>query len=194
MPENSLALTQDESTLIPRASIYRWYVLGILMLVYTTNIADRYLLSALIEPIKAELALSDTAMGFLTGFAFAFFYTFLGFPLAYIADRWNRRTLIVFAVTAYSAMTALCGMAQSYSQLVLVRIGVCVGEAGATPPAHSMIADLLHEINVRLRCLSLLWAQRSGFPPVCILVVWLMSYGGGAMPSSLWPYPALHWQ
>lgn len=124
------------------ASFYRWYVLAVLTLVYATNIADRFLLSALIEPIKSELMLSDTALGFLTGFAFAIFYTLMGFPLAYMADRFNRRNLVAIAVGAYSVMTAICGTAQSFLQLSLARVGVGVGEAGATPPSHSMISDM----------------------------------------------------
>ena len=117
-------------------------MLGVFTLVYCTNIADRYVLSVLIEPIRAEFGLSDSALGFLSGFAFAIFYTVLGLPIARLADRSNRRNIVAAATVVFSVMTALCGMAQSFVLLVLARIGVAVGEAGATPPAHSIIADL----------------------------------------------------
>lgn len=123
-------------------SLYKWYVLFILILVYTTNIADRFVLSILIEPIRAEFGVSDTALGFLSGFAFAVFYTLMGLPIAWLADRSNRRNIIAFAVGAYSIMTALCGAAQSFSHLLLARIGVGVGEAGASPPSHSLLSDM----------------------------------------------------
>jgi predicted MFS family arabinose efflux permease len=96
----------------------------------------------LIEPIKNEFGASDTMMGFLSGIAFALFYATLGLPIAIWADRGNRRNIIALAITVWSAMTALCGLAQSFTQLALYRIGVGVGEAGSSPPSHSMIADL----------------------------------------------------
>jgi predicted MFS family arabinose efflux permease len=119
----------------------RRYVLGILIVVYTFNFIDRQILSILIEPIKAELGLSDTAIGLLTGFAFALFYATMGIPIARIADRSNRRNLIAISLTVWSGMTALSGMAQNFWQLLVCRIGVGVGEAGCSPPAHSIIAD-----------------------------------------------------
>ena len=123
-------------------SLYRWYVLFVLILVYTTNIADRFVLSILIEPIRAEFGVSDTALGFLSGFAFAVFYTIMGLPLAWFADRGNRRNIISLAVGCYSIMTALCGAATSFFHLLLARVGVGVGEAGSSPPSHSMLSDL----------------------------------------------------
>jgi len=132
-------------------------VLGVFTLVYCTNIADRYVLSVLIEPIRAEFGLSDSALGFLSGFAFAIFYTVLGLPIARLADRSNRRNIVAAATVVFSVMTALCGMAQSFVLLVLARIGVAVGEAGATPPAHSIIADLFerHQRALALAIFSL---------------------------------------
>lgn len=94
------------------------------------------------QPIKESLAISDTQLGLLTGIMFAVFYAVLGMPMAMWADRNNRRNLISFSVFTWSFMTALCGMAQSFGQLALARIGVGVGEAGSNPPSHSMIADL----------------------------------------------------
>jgi len=115
--------------------------LSILVVVYTFNFIDRQILSILLEPIKQDLGLSDTQLGMLTGFAFALFYATLGIPIARYADRGNRRNLIVVALTVWSAMTALSGVAQNFWHLLAARIGVGVGEAGCSPPAHSMIAD-----------------------------------------------------
>lgn len=119
----------------------RWYVLGVLTLVYAVNIADRYSISTLIEPIKAELALSDTSVGFLTGVSLAIFYVTVGIPLATLADRSNRRNMVAIAIGVWSLMTTLCGFTQTFWQLLLARIGVGVGEAGGTPPSTSMLAD-----------------------------------------------------
>ncbi len=119
----------------------RWYVLFVMTVVYAVNIADRYVVSTLIEPIKHELALSDSAVGFLTGTALAIFYVTAGIPLGVLADRVNRRNMIAWSLAAWSVMTALCGLAQSYVQLLLARIGVGIGEAGGTPPSQSIVAD-----------------------------------------------------
>jgi MFS family permease len=120
----------------------RRYVLGILVVVYTFNFIDRQILSILLEPIRRDLDIqSDAAMGALTGFAFALFYATLGIPIARLADRSNRRNLIAISLTIWSAMTAVSGLVQNYWQLLIARIGVGVGEAGCSPPAHSMISD-----------------------------------------------------
>jgi MFS family permease len=120
----------------------RHYALAILLVIYTFNFIDRQILSILIEPVKQELGLSDTQIGLLTGFAFALFYATLGIPIARLADRSSRRNLVAASVGIWSAMTALCGVAQNFWHLLAARIGVGVGEAGCSPPAHSMIADL----------------------------------------------------
>ena len=120
---------------------YRKYVLFILFLTYVLNFLDRQLMTILLEPIKAEFGASDTAMGFLTGFAFALFYATLGIPVARLADRWSRRNVVAISITVWSGMTALCGAASSFTQLALLRVGVGVGEAGGTPPSHSLIAS-----------------------------------------------------
>ena len=119
----------------------RNYALGALVVVYTFNFIDRQILSILLEPIKQDLGLSDSALGMLTGFAFALFYATLGIPIARFADRSNRRNLIAWALAIWSAMTAVSGLAQNFWHLLLARIGVGVGEAGCSPPAHSMLAD-----------------------------------------------------
>lgn len=118
------------------------YTLGVLVVVYTFNFIDRQILSILIEPIKADLGISDFGMGLLSGTAFAVFYATLGMPLALIADRWNRRNLIGLSLAVWSGMTALSGLAMNFWQLAAARIGVGIGEAGCSPSAHSMLADL----------------------------------------------------
>lgn len=119
----------------------RRYVLTILVIAYTFNFIDRQILGILVEPIRLELGVSDTAMGLLTGLGFALFYTLMGIPIARYADRANRRNLIAAAVGIWSVFTAAQGLAQNYWQLLAYRIGVGVGEAGCSPPAHSMLAD-----------------------------------------------------
>jgi MFS family permease len=118
------------------------YTLSVLVVVYTFNFIDRQILSILIEPIKADLGVSDFGMGLLSGTAFAVFYATLGMPLALIADRWNRRNLIGLSLAIWSGMTALSGLAMNFWQLAAARIGVGIGEAGCSPSAHSMLADL----------------------------------------------------
>lgn len=124
---------------------YRYFVLGVLTLVYALNFVDRQLLVILQEQIKAELLLSDTQLGLLSGFAFALFYVSCGIPIARWADRGKRRSIIALALTVWSLMTAVSGFAQNYLQLLLARIGVGVGEAGGSPPAHSMISDIFRK-------------------------------------------------
>jgi MFS family permease len=121
---------------------YRYYVLAVLTVVYAFNFIDRQLLVILQEPIKAELGLSDTQLGLLTGFAFALFYVVCGIPIARWADKGVRRSIIALALTVWSFMTAISGLTQNYLQLLLARVGVGVGEAGGSPPAHSMISDI----------------------------------------------------
>jgi predicted MFS family arabinose efflux permease len=119
----------------------RTYALSVLLVVYTFNFIDRQILSILMESIKLDLGLSDQALGFLAGFAFASFYAVMGIPIALWADRGNRRNLISLALAIWSVMTAMSGLAQNFTHLALARIGVGIGEAGCSPPAHSMISD-----------------------------------------------------
>lgn len=116
-------------------------LLALLVLLYVINYIDRQILSVLLEPIKQELEVSDTAMGLLTGLAFALFYTTAGIPIARWADRGNRRTVVMVGVVVWSAMTALSGLARNFLQLALARVGVGVGEATLSPAAHSLISD-----------------------------------------------------
>jgi predicted MFS family arabinose efflux permease len=120
----------------------RWYVLGIMTLVYALNQADRFMMSSLLEPIKRDLNLSDTGVGFLSGVALALFYVAAGLPIAALADRSNRRNIVTASLAIWSGMTALCGLTRTYVQLLLVRIGVGIGEAGGTAPSHALLSDL----------------------------------------------------
>jgi predicted MFS family arabinose efflux permease len=119
--------------------------LWILLTVYIFNFIDRQIVNILAEPIARDLKLSDTQIGLMTGLAFALVYTGLGIPLARFADRpaTSRPRLIAGSLAVWSAMTALCGVAQNFWQLLLARVGVGVGEAGCTPPAHSLISDIV---------------------------------------------------
>ena len=118
----------------------RRYGLLILTIVYMFNFIDRQILAILLPAIREEFEVSDAWLGFLTGPAFAMFYIILGIPIARYADRHNRRNLIAFAVALWSGMTALSGLVTNFVQLALARVGVGIGEAGCSPPAHS-IAD-----------------------------------------------------
>ncbi len=120
---------------------YAHYVLAMLFVVYVFNFVDRQILAIVLDDVKAELGASDTAMGFLSGFAFVMFYTVAGLPIARFADRGSRRSVIALGLAVWSAMTAACGLAQSFGQLLLARVGVGVGEAAGTPPSHSLISD-----------------------------------------------------
>ena len=120
----------------------RRYTMVVLTVVYVFNFVDRQILAILLPSIRDEFLVNDSVLGFLAGTAFAIFYATLGVPIALLADRWNRRNLIAIALTIWSGMTALSGMVVNIWQLSLARVGVGIGEAGCSPPAHSMISDL----------------------------------------------------
>jgi predicted MFS family arabinose efflux permease len=132
-------ITADESQ--DKTESRRWYVLFLLTAVYALNIADRFVISTLIEPIKADLHISDSAVGFLTGVSLALFYVAAGLPLSVIADRVNRRNLVALSLAAWSFMTVVCGFTRTFGQLMAARVLVGVGEAGGTPPSQSLISD-----------------------------------------------------
>ncbi|MFD2167445.1 spinster family MFS transporter [Thalassotalea euphylliae] len=120
----------------------RSYALILLTVVYSFNFIDRQLLAILQEGIKADLGLSDSQLGLLTGFSFALFYVIAGIPIAKWADNGNRKNIISIALFLWSLMTAISGFVQNYLQLLLARIGVGIGEAGGSPPSHSIISDI----------------------------------------------------
>ncbi|MEM9988045.1 MAG: MFS transporter [Pseudomonadota bacterium] len=136
------------------SSAYRAWVLFILVVVYTFNFIDRQIVGILAIPIKDELGLNDTQLSLMGGLAFALFYTILGIPIAWLADRKNRVWIMTIALTVWSAMTALCGLAQNFTHLFLARLGVGVGEAGGVAPAYSLIADYFPP-EKRARALSI---------------------------------------
>ena len=123
------------------SNAYAWYVVIVLMLCYALSFIDRQILSLMVEPIKADLGLSDTEFSLLQGMSFAIFYTFVGLYMGKLADTRNRRNLIVAGITAWSLMTALCGMAKSFGHLFIARVGVAVGEATLSPAAYSITGD-----------------------------------------------------
>ncbi len=132
---------------------YRAYVMFILVVVYTFNFIDRQIVGILAVPIKADLGLTDTQLGLMGGLAFALFYTGLGIPVAMLADRWKRTWIMTAALTIWSGMTAVCGLANNFWQLFLARLGVGVGEAGGVAPAYSLISDYFPS-HQRARALS----------------------------------------
>jgi predicted MFS family arabinose efflux permease len=126
---------------IQKSKNYRRYVLFLLTIVYALNFVDRQILVILQESIKLDMELSDSQLGLLTGFAFAIFYVSVGIPIARWADVGNRKNIVAGAVAIWSGMTALSGLTQNFYQLLLARIGVGVGEAGGSPPSHSILSD-----------------------------------------------------
>jgi predicted MFS family arabinose efflux permease len=119
----------------------RWYVLIMMCLVYTLSIADRYVVSTVLDPIRHDLHLTNLGVSILTGMAFGVFYIILGFPLSWLIDRYNRRKIVAVCLALWSVMTAACGLAQTWVGFFLARVGVTVGEAGGTPGANSLLSD-----------------------------------------------------
>mgnify|MGYP002620462468 CR=1 FL=1 len=120
----------------------RAYTVGLLTLIWAANFLDRQIFAILLQSIKTDMALTDTQLGLLGGLAFSIFYSTFGLPLAYMADRFNRKKLIITALSLFSVMTYICGLAQNYWQLLLARMGVGIGEAGTNPPSVAMISDM----------------------------------------------------
>jgi MFS family permease len=142
-------MTTDASDAVPAAGApaalrltpYSWYVLVVLMMVYAFNWMDRYIFVILMEPLKRDLRISDTALGFLSGFAFSVVYTIAGIPIARWADLRNRVAVVAIGLTVWSVMTAACGLARNLTHLAFARVGVGLGEAACSPPSHSVISD-----------------------------------------------------
>ena len=142
--QSSIASGRPELALAPVQSASlaeRWYVLIMMCLVYTLSIADRYVVSTVLDPIRIELHLTDSGVAWLTGVAFGLFYVILGFPLSWLIDRKSRRNIIALCLVLWSVMTAVCGLARSSLEFFLARVGVTIGEAGGTPGANSLLSD-----------------------------------------------------
>src|SRR5262247_1222662 len=129
------------TTAAPSSSVYAWYVLGVLFLVTLFNVADRTILHTLLQPIKEEFGASDTAMGMLIGLNFALVHILASVVIAHFADRGVRRTIIAGGLFVWSGLTALSGLATTYLQLALARVGVASAEGAGSSPAHSMLCD-----------------------------------------------------
>jgi MFS family permease len=134
------AFPQSAEAPYPRPA-YAWYVVAVLTFVYTFSFIDRLILNLLVGPIRHDLEISDTEMSLLTGFAFALFYTFFGLPLGRIADSGNRRGLIAVGFATWSLFTTGSGLARNFIQMLIMRMGVGVGEASLAPAAYSLITD-----------------------------------------------------
>ena len=118
------------------------YALFLITIIYALNVLDRFILSILLPQIKADLLLTDTQLGLLTGVAFAIFYATLGIPIARLADKFSRKKIIAVSLAVFSFMTTMCGLAKSFTSLLIFRAGVAIGEAGTSPPSFSIISDL----------------------------------------------------
>jgi len=136
------AITDDVLSPASRsAARYRWYVLGMLVILGALSWIDRQLLAMVMQSVKSEFSLTDTQLGLLGGTAFGLFYVTAGLPIAWLADRYNRRNLIAAALGFWSVMTALCGCAVGYGSLFAARVGVGIGEAGQSAPSQSLVSD-----------------------------------------------------
>jgi MFS family permease len=153
-----------------------WYVIFILMLAYISSFIDRQVLALLVEPIKRDLAISDSQIALLHGASFAIFYTFMGIPLGRLADRRNRKIIIMIGILVWSIMTALCGIAHTFWWLFLARMGVGVGEAALSPAAYSMITDLFpkEKLGRAMGIYNIGVFLGSGLS--ILLVAWILTY------------------
>ena len=151
----------------------RHRLLLILFLVGTSNYIDKNIIGVLLEPIKIEFQVSDTSLGLLSGIAFAFVYATLGIPVARWADRGDRKLIITLSLVVWSAMTALCGLAATFWQLAVARCGVGVGEAGAIPPAQSLLTDYFSPTQ-RARAIGMfMLSATAGYAVALVLGGWI---------------------
>jgi MFS family permease len=171
---------------------YRRYGLAVMTAVYTLNLVDRGLIHLLLQPIKVDLQLSDTQLGFLTGMAFALFYATAGVPIARWADRGNRATIAALAIGVWGLTVMMCVFVVNYVQLVLARVAAGVGEAGCKPPTYSLIGDYFPEAAARTRAMSIYWLGN----PIATLISfalggWLAEMYGWRMTFLLMGIPGL---
>ncbi|WP_321490111.1 MFS transporter [uncultured Hyphomonas sp.] len=133
--------THSQTPSSEKSHIYAWYVVGVLMVAYTFSFLDRYIVNLMVGPIKADLGISDFQFSLMTGAAFGIFYTIMGLPLGWAADRFNRTRLAAIGIALWSMATVLCGISKTFVQLFLARVGVGVGEAALSPAAYSLMSD-----------------------------------------------------
>lgn len=138
---SNFSASHSSSNVLKQDSAYSTYVLGLLLAAYVLSFIDRNIMSVLVGPIKAEFQITDFQFGLLQGLFFSIFYTFLGLPIGRLADRYSRRWIITIGVAFWSVMTCLCGFAKSFYLLAFARMGVGLGEAALSPPAHSLLSD-----------------------------------------------------
>jgi MFS family permease len=161
--------------------------LTLLMLAYTLSMCDRMILSILFPDIKAEFALTDTQLGFLGGISFALFYATMGLPIARLSDQYSRKRIIITSLVVFSLMTALSGLAAGFISLLILRIGVGIGEAGVNPASHSIIADYFPPQRRAFAMAILMLGGSLGmmlgfvggrwvFPDCCWQLLWLNRY------------------
>ena len=162
-----------------------WYAVFVLMLAYISSFIDRQILSLLVGPIKRDLLLTDTEVSLLMGLSFALFYTFLGIPIGRLADRANRRNIIIGGIAIWSLMTALCGVVKNYGQFFLARIGVGVGEATLSPAAYSMLADYFPREKLATAISVYSAGIYIGSGIAMLIGAWLVSMGGDARTVTL---------
>ncbi len=134
-------MTGESSLDVYSKPFYRWYAISILALAYAVSYIDRMIISLMVDPIKQSLALSDTQVSLLLGLSFAIFYTTSAIPIAWLADRYNRRNIIAAGITMWCLMTSFCGLAKTFPALFAARMGVGLGEAVLAPAGNSLIAD-----------------------------------------------------
>lgn len=156
------------------------YVVFLIFLVAVFNVCDRTIISVLVDDIKHDLDLDDRQIGLMMGFAFSITYLLAGIPIARLADRVSRRRIIATALTVWSLMTAITGVAQTYVQLVIARMGVGLGEAGGSPPSHSLLTDYV-EPQRRARAMS--WLSIGA----------LVGLGGGVLYGG-WASDVMGWR
>ena len=167
----------------PAASMASWAVVICLMAAMIFSMVDRFAISLLVEPIKADLGLSDRDIGLLSGIAFGLFYACMGLPMGVLADRWSRKGTILLGLAVWSAATAACGLARSFYQLLLARIGVGAGEAGLAPASYSIIADLFPRSQLS-RALSLF---QLGATVGSGIALWVVGVIFTALTHGNWP-------
>lgn len=131
----------DQASAAQRSLRYAWYVIGVLTLIYVFSFMDRQIFSLLVRPLRSDLHIGDTQVSLLMGFSFALFYTFFGIPIGYLADVYSRRLIIATGLVLWSVFTAGCGLAQTFALMLVLRMGVGVGEAALSPAAYSLITD-----------------------------------------------------